>query len=137
MANGAEQLAGGGVPQQAPPQQVQVATNNVQGGDQQLILQALEQALRQSMDGQGYVDIQKLAQVWPQVAQQLGLNIPFETVLQMIQQNPEMIEELIQTLGIAGIISDGRQIGAEELAQMGGGASAGLPGGQVQTQGGV
>ena len=130
MPNGQE-LAG------APPQQVQVATDNVQGGDQQLILQALEQALSQSMDEQGYVDVRKLAQVWTQVAQQLGLNIPFETVLQMIKQNPEMIQELLQKLGITGITIDGRQIGAEELSGMGSGASAGIPGGQVQTQGGM
>ena len=130
MPNGQE-LAG------APPQQVQVATGSVQGGDQQLILQALEQAIQQSVDEQGYVDVRKLAQVWPQIAQQLGLNIPFETVLQMIKQNPEMISELVQKLGLAGITVDGRQIGAEELSGQGAGASAGIPGGQVQTQGGV
>jgi hypothetical protein len=121
MANGQE-MAG------APPQQVQVATNNVQGGNQRLILQALEQAIQQSVDQQGYVDIQKLAQVWPQVAQQLGLNIPFQTVLQMIQQNPGMIEELVTRLGLAGIIINGRQISAEELSGMGSGA---MGGGQI------
>ena len=135
MVNGAG-LAGG-APQQTPPQQVQAAPGNVQGGDQQLILQALEQALSQSIDEQGYVDVRRLAQVWPQIAQQLGLNIPFETVLQMIKQNPEMVQELLQKLGIVGITVDGRQIGAEELSGMGSGASAGIPGGQVQTQGAV
>lgn len=134
MVNGAG-LAGGGAPQQAPPQQIQASPGNVQGGDQQLILQALEQAISQAVDEQGYVDVRKLAQIWPQVAQQLGLNIPFEAVLQMIKQNPEIIEELVQKLGLAGIVVDGRQIGAEELAGQGAGASAGLPGGQVQTGG--
>ena len=123
MANGAE-LAGGA------PQQAQVATGAPEqgGGDQQLILQALEQAIGQAVDEQGFVDVKALAQVWPQVAQELGLNIPFEAVLQMIQQNPEIIQELIQKLGLAGIVVDGRQIGAEELAQQGGG---GAPGGGV------
>lgn len=126
MANGAE-LAGG-----AAPQQVQAAPGNVQGGDQQLILQAVEQAIQQSVDAQGFVDVKKMAQIWPQVAQQLGLNVPFETVLQMIQQNPEILQELIQRLGLAGIVIDGRQIGAEELSGIGTGAT-GAPQGQVQT----
>ena len=119
------QLAG------AAPQQIQAAPGNVQGGDQQLILQALEEALRNSVDQNGYVDVMKLAQIWPQVAQKLGLNIPFQSVLQMIQQNPEMIVELVQKLGLAGIIVNGRQISAEELSQSGSSAG-GAPQGGVQ-----
>ena len=115
------QLAG------APPQQVQVATGAPpQGGDQQLILQALEQAIGQAVDEEGFVDVAQLAQVWPQVAQQLGLNIPFETVLQMIKQNPQLIEELINKLGLAGIkLPDGRTLSGEELAGIGSGATGG------------
>ncbi len=111
----------------APPQQVQVATGAPpQGGDQQLILQALEQALTQSIDQEGYVDVAKLQQIWPQVAQQLGLNIPFETVLQMLQQNPEMIEEMVQRIGAIGIrLPDGRTLTGEQLAGIGTGATGG------------
>lgn len=116
MANGAG-AAG------APPQQVQVATGaQPQGGDQQAILQALEQAISQAVDEQGIVDIGRLAQIWPQVAQQLGLNIPFSTVLQMLQQNPQILEELVNKLGLSGIKTpDGKVLSAEELAGIGGG----------------
>lgn len=127
MPNGQE-LAG------APPQQVQVATGDMQGGDQQLIMQAIEQSISQAIDESGYLDIKRWAQIWPQVAQQLGLNIPFETVLQFIEQNSEMLEGLLEKLGIAGITVDGRQIGVEELAGIGSGAN-GFTQGQVQTQG--
>jgi hypothetical protein len=128
MANGAGQLAGGA----PPPQQVQVAPGNVQGGDQQLILQALQQAIQSSVDEQGFVDVAKLAQIWPQVAQGLGLNIPFETVLQMIQQNPEMISQLVEEMGLAGIIINGQRISPEQLAGIGSGAAGIPPQGGVQ-----
>jgi len=132
MPHGGEKLAGAGAPQQAPPQQVQVATDSAQGGDQQLIMQVLEQAITQSVNQEGFVDVKQLAQIWPQVAQQAGLNIPFQTVLQMIQQDPGIIEEMIQRLGLAGITIEGRNISGEELAQQGTGAT-GAP--QPQTQG--
>jgi len=125
--NGGEQLAGGGAPQQAPPQQVQVATDSAQGGDQQLVMQVLEQALTQAVNQEGFVDVKRLAEIWPQVAQQAGLNIPFQTVLQMIQQNPGIIEELVNKLGLAGITVDGRNISGEELSGIGSGAT-GAPG---------
>jgi hypothetical protein len=119
----AQQMAGGG---QVPPQQVQVAPNaSPVGGDQQKILEVLSQAIRQSVDQRGYVDVQKLAQIWPQIAQQLGVNIPFETVLQMIGQNPEMIQGIITQLGLSGIIVNGRAISEQELSQMAGGQSGG------------
>ena len=118
-------------PQQAPqspqqmagaaPQQVQAAPNvPPTGGDQGAILEVLQQAIRQSVNQQGYVDINRLIQIWPQIAQQLGVNIPFETVLQMIQQNPEMIQGIITQLGLSGLIIDGKVIGEQELTQMGG-----------------
>lgn len=116
MVGEAANLAGG-APQQAAPQQVQVAPGAApQGGDQQLILQVLEQAITQSVDESGFVDVKALAQLWPQVAQQAGLNIPFETVLQMIQANPEMVQEIIMKHGLAGITVDGRQISGQELS---------------------
>ena len=119
-------------PQQAPqqsspqqmagaPQQVQAAPNAPPtGGDQGAILEVLQQAIRQSVNQQGYVDINRLVQIWPQIAQQAGLNIPFETVMQMIQQNPEMIQGIITQLGLSGLIIDGKVIGEQELTQMGG-----------------
>ena len=119
-----QQMAGAS--QGVSPQQVQVAPGaSPVGGDQEKILEVLSQAIRQSVDQRGYVDVQKLAQIWPQIAQQLGLNIPFETVLQMIGQNPEMIQGIITSLGLSGIIVDGRAISEQELSQMAGGASAG------------
>ena len=125
MAMNPQQMAGGmpqqGMPQQASPQQVQVAPGaSPVGGDQEKILEVLSQAIRQSVDQRGYVDVQKLAQIWPQIAQQLGVNIPFETVLQMIGQNPEMIQGIITQLGLSGIIVDGRAISEQELSQMAG-----------------
>ena len=130
MANGGDQLAGGGAPQVAPGAPPQ-------GVDPAAIMQVLQQAIQASVDEQGFVDVKQLATIWPQVAQQAGVNIPFETVLQMIQQNPEVIVEIVQQMGLAGIVVDGRQISAEELANVGGGATGNPNSGQpVQPQGG-
>jgi len=131
----------GGVPPQAgqqgstmpPPTQgqpVTVAPGQAQTPDTQKITQVLEMALKQVVDKNGYVDMNKLVILWPQVAQQAGLNIPFTSVLQMLQQDPSMIEDIIQQMGLAGIIVNGKAISADELlaqGQSGSSAATGSP----------
>lgn len=124
MATAAD-LAGGGVPP-SNPNNVQVAPGDAQGGDRDKIIQALKMDIQNSVDQNGYVDMNKLIQQWPQVAQQVGINIPFATVFQMVQQDPSMIEDIINQMGLAGIIANGKVISAEELlnqAQSGGSAA--------------
>lgn len=116
-----------------PPQPAGGATispGQAQAPDTQKVTQVLEMALKQVVDQNGYVDMNKLVILWPQVAQQAGLNIPFTTVLQMLQQDPSMIEGIIQQMGLAGIIVNGKQISAEELlaqGQSGASAATGSP----------
>jgi hypothetical protein len=113
----------GGVPPQAPPQAGQagsqlppsqaaggatISPGQAQAPNTQKITQVLEVALKQVVDKNGYVDMNKLVILWPQVSQQAGLNIPFQTVLQMLQQDPSMIEGIIQQMGLAGIIVNGK-----------------------------
>lgn len=135
MAQGAAMMAGGGqMPPQGQPQPqggmppIQATPGQVSGGDPQKIKAALEAAIKQSVNQQGYVDMNKLVQMWPSVSQQFGLNIPFQTVMQMIQQDPSLVEDIINQLGLAGIIVNGKMISAAELLQQaqggGGGASA-------------
>lgn len=113
----AEELAGG------QPPQIQIAPGaEPQGGDIEAILQALEQALSQSLDQEGYIDLDQLATVWNQIAQQMGVTVPFETILDMIKSNPAMIQPIIEKLGIIGIIANGVKHGGEELSGMGSGA---------------
>lgn len=145
MANAAA-LAGGVSPQQqTPPPQggnpnnVQVAPGDAQGGDKGKIIQALEMDIKNSVDQNGYVDMNKLVQQWPQVAQQLGLNIPFQTVMQMVQQDPSLIEDIINQMGLSGIIVNGKQISAEQLLAQGqsGGSAATAAGPAVNAQQGA
>jgi len=118
----ASQLASGG--QQAPqagttttPQQTNV------GMDISKVLQVLGNAIQQCVNPQGFVDMQKLITIWPQIAQQGGVNIPFQTVMQLIQQNPQLISELVVRYGLNGIIMNGQHISAEQLAGIGSGAT--------------
>lgn len=114
-AGGAPPMAGGGQPQVAPGAAPQ-------GGNPEQLMQVLEAAIQQAVDENGYVDLKKLVEIWPQVAQQAGVNVPFETVMQMVQQNPEILNDLIARLGLAGVIVDGQVISAEQLSGMGTGA---------------
>lgn len=136
MSNAA--MMAGGMPPQAPQQQqVQVAPGQVSGGDPQKIKAALKAAIQQSVDKNGYVDMNKLVQVWPQISQQMGINIPFQTVLQMVQQYPSLIEDVITEMGLAGIIVNGKMISAEQLlsqAQAGGGGGAKMASGSGMSQ---
>ena len=124
------ELAGGQMPQQAPEQ---APAASPQGVDLQSLLPALKEALQASMDQGGYVDLNKLFQIWPQIAQKYGIQVPFDAILQMISQQPEMIHPIIQELGIVGIIQDGKQISAEQLSQQG---SGGVQQGAGQMAGG-
>lgn len=123
---------GGGMPQmpQAMPQggtqpQAQVAPGQAQTSDPRAVIEALKAALPQVTDPQGYVNLKNLILLWPQIAQKFGINIPFETVLQMIKQNPEMLDDIITQLGLAGIDLNGRKIPASQLVGIASGAVAG------------
>lgn len=123
---GAAMLAGGApqAPQGGQPP-IQATPDQVSGGDPQKIKQALEAAIQQCVNQQGFVDMNKLVQVWPQISQQMGINVPFQTVLQMIQQDPTLVEDIINQMGLSGIIVNGKMISAEELlAQSQSGGSA-------------
>lgn len=115
----AQMAAGGGMPQGQMPQgmspQTQVSPEQVNTGDPQKIIEALKAAVQQSVDQQGYVDIEKLVMSWPMISKQFGITIPFATVWQMIEQNPDMLEEMVTSMGLAGIISKGQRISAQQL----------------------
>lgn len=122
----AQMAQGGAQPQMPPPSSVQTAPGQANvGGDMSKVMEALSMAIQQAVDGSGYVDMQKLIAMWPQVAQQLGVNVPFETVMQLVQQNPQMVSDIIVKHGLAGIVMQGRHISAEQLAGMGTGATGG------------
>ena len=112
---------------QSPQGQVTPEQSNV-GGDINKLLEVLGMAIQQTVDEQGFVDVQQLIAIWPQIAQQAGINIPFQTVFQMIQQNPNILNDLVVRYGLAGIKVNGRTIGAEQLAGMGSGALGGRMG---------
>lgn len=137
MANSMEMA--GGVPSAMPqnnPSGAIGSTNGSQGI--QSIIPALKEALVASMDENGFVDLNKLVQVWPQIAEKFGLQITIQQLLEMVQQDPDAIDAIIQELGIAGIIKDGKQVTGEELqGQAGGGAQSMAGGGTMPPQGAV
>ena len=115
----------GQAPQMPPPQgQITPEQSNV-GGDMNKLLEVLGMAIQQSVDEQGYVDMQQLIQIWPQITQQGGVNVPFATVMQLIQSNPQIISDLIVRYGLSGITMNGQRIPAEQLAGLGSGAVGG------------
>lgn len=119
-------LAGGGVPEQAGTGTGEAMGGAVPGQGMENLLPALKEVLQASMDQQGFVDLNKLVQLWPQVAQKYGLQMTVEQLMQMVQQDPDAIEPILQELGIVGIMKDGKQITGEELAgQTGGGSMQG------------
>ena len=118
---GAAQIAGGGPPAggippqpggQQPPGQAGVGAG---GTDINQIMESLKQIIPQVVDERGYVNMDRLITMWPQVSQ-----VPFQTVMQLIQQSPEILNQLITQFGLSGIIVQGRVISAEELASAGG-----------------
>ena len=127
MPMDAGMMAGGGMPpqQQGQQPQTQIAPGQTQTDNPQKIIDALKAAVEQAVNSQGYVDLNKLVLLWPQISQQFGINIPFQTVMQIIQQNPNLIEDMINRMGLAGIIHNGRMISADQLLGMGTGAVGG------------
>ena len=132
-------MAGGQMPpqqaQQPPPpsQTTQIAPGQAQvGGNMEKVIQAIGMVIQQAVDKQGFVDMQKVIQLWPQVAQQLGINIPFQTVWQLIQQNPNILENLVTRYGLSGMIVNGQRISAEQMAGLATGASGGMPQGGMK-----
>ena len=125
-----QQLATGQqMPSQSPQAGPTIAPGQAQvGTDIKKILSVLGMAIDQTVNKQGDVDMNQLITIWPQIAQQGGINIPFQTVMQLIQQNPQLISDLIIQHGLAGIMMNGKQIPAEQLAGMGTGASVGTGG---------
>ena len=120
MAMNPAQMAGGQVSGQQPPppsQTTQVAPGQAQvGGNMEKVIQAVGMAIQQAVDQQGYVDMNKLVTLWPQIAQQLGINIPFQTVMQLIKQNPSILENLVVRYGLSGMVVNGQRITAEQMA---------------------
>jgi len=120
------QAAPGGPPAAATQGQPQVAPGaqptNI---DPQQIMQLLEVAVQASVDANGFVDIEALVRAWPQAMEQTGVKVPIQVVLEMIQQNPQILQQLIQKLGLNGMIVNGQQISGEQLVQQ-----AGMGGGQ-------
>lgn len=80
------------------------------------ILDAIKKIIPQVINQQGFVDLDKLTQLWPQFSK-----IPLEVVFQLIGQNPDILTEIIAQYGLAGVIFQGRVIPAQELAALGGG----------------
>ena len=118
MAIDAAQMAGG-MPQNP---QTQVSPGQVSTADPAKILEALKAAVQQAVDQQGYVDLNKLVMTWPMISQQFGINIPFQTVMQLIEQNPQLIEDMVVQMGLAGIIQNGQKMSAQQLLGQGTGA---------------
>src|SRR3990167_1325497 len=131
MATNSANMAGGGVPPQAPEMAPAAPTANA---NMESLLPALKELLQASMDKNGFVDLNKLVQIWPQIAQKYGLQIPIQALMDMIAQNPDMMDPIIQELGIAGIIKDGQQITGDELQAQAGGGAAGMAGGNMPPQ---
>lgn len=124
---------GGGMPPQGgPPTPPQQPTSNgqpmvepgggVQGVDLEKIKEALSQIIPQCLTKERYVDFNQLVALWPQVAQQMGLNVPFQTVWQIIENNPSLVQDLMIRLGLAGLKANGRMYSAEQLSGMGNGS---------------
>lgn len=90
------------------------------------IIEALKQILPQVIDERGYVNMDKLITMWPQFSQ-----VPFQVVMQLIQQNPEILNNLISQYGLAGITVQGRMISAQELVSLGGQTGTGPGGGGI------
>ena len=115
---GAAAMAGGmPPPQQGMPAQSASPVQGASGGqvNVQEIIDALKQAIPQVTDDKGYVDVSKLIMLWQQFSQ-----IPFQTVMQLIQQSPEILTDIIAQYGLAGINVNGRMVSADELASLGG-----------------
>lgn len=100
----------------APPPQAQM------GDDLPKVKEALATIIPQCIDQQRIFDIDKLIQVWPSVAQQYNLNIPFQTVWKIIEQDPDFVESILIQHGSTGIKANGQVYTIEQLEGMSNGA---------------
>lgn len=117
---GTAALAGGAPPQMNQPMQGgQQAPVAAQGNTTTMqisqIIDVLKQVIPQVVDEKGYVNMDRLITMWPQFS-----NVPFQVVMQLIQQTPDLLTDLITQYGLNGIIVQGRVIAADELASLGG-----------------
>lgn len=140
----AQMASGGGQPQPPMPPASSVQSSTPSNGpiispgqapggiDSAKVEQLLKTIIPQAVDNAGYVSLLKLATIWPQISQQYGINMPFQTFLELIgkdQSLSDLVDRLIVSYGLAGIIDkDGNRISAEQLQgqQMG---ATGAPGG--------
>ena len=106
--------------QQMAAGQPVVAQGNTTTTQVDQVIESLKKVIQQAIDPNGYVDLKRLVQLWPQFSQ-----IPFQVVMQLIQQNPEILENLVTQYGLAGVIVNGRPISADEMAGMSSGGSTG------------
>lgn len=106
---GAQAIAGGGQPPMTAPAGGNTTTTQISE-----VMSTLKQLLPQVVDEKGYVNMDRLITMWPQFSK-----VPFQVVMQLIQQNPEILNQLITQYGLNGIMVQGRVIGAEELASLG------------------
>lgn len=115
---GAAAMAGGAPPQAAPGPGGQPVTAAAGGSTVTTqiteIMEALKKILPQVVDQKGYVNMDRLITMWPQFSQ-----VPFQVVMQLIQQSPEILNEIISQYGLNGISSQGRLISADELSALG------------------
>lgn len=122
MAIDPAMMASGSGQQGGTNPQTQITPGQTTSSNPQAMIDALEAVVKQTVDARGYVDMNKLILLWPQISQQMGINVPFQTVMQMLEQNPELIADMITRLGLAGIISNGKTLSAQQLIGMGIGA---------------
>lgn len=111
---------------QGTPPQGTIAPGQAQvGGDIGKVMEALSAAVQQAVNEQGYVDLDQLTAIWPQISQQMGVNVPFQTVMQLVNQNPDIVGDIVAKHGLAGIVVNGKHISAEQLSGTSSGATAG------------
>ena len=121
QGGGAAGLAGG-VPAGAPagvqpagqPPTTVAAQGNTTTTQVTQILETLKQILPQVVDEKGYVNMDRLITLWPQFSQ-----VPFQVVMQILQQSPELLAQLVTQFGLSGIMLQGRMIGADQLVAAG------------------
>ena len=119
---GAAAMAGGvGGPSQGQTPVTAAAQGNTTTTQIAEIIDALKQLLPQVVDEKGYVNMDRLITMWPQFSR-----VPFQVVMQLIQQNPEILNNLISQYGLSGISTQGRIISSDELASLGSRGGGGL-----------
>ena len=78
------------------------------------VIDQLKQIIPQVVDEKGYLDMNKLITLWPQFSR-----IPFQVVMQILQQSPELFDNLISQFGLNGIVANGKTISNDELVNIG------------------